>query len=900
MATSNVEFYAKLQQLQDQLHASEERRLQLERQMNSYMKSDKRLARLRASKLQAYWTKLCEDEQKSRVRNEQLLKDFNRVESHVSMLSARTDRLRELKKQYEAHIERLFPRWREQLERKRQEKLTAPKNQPPQVASHDAKTQPMDYGPHATDPRGLSYPLSNSGPTSNMLPGLHQSSPQLEHAPPAPAYPNLGPSSHSTPYSMPYSSNTGLPRQQASTVDSPDSWKMHPKQHTETVPQWMPPPQSTDVSILPHSSVGRGNPQPPSAHYQEPTHADRRQGNPDGGYESRRPMVRSASYSEEQETAPEYDNQLNAHTGRYRDDAGREASPRDQGKIRPGASPRQNHPGRRRETEEALQDEGNVTPGRRKTDSPRRTGQSPRHSTNRQQAFRDMSPERDSPPKSPPNNGNNSDIDSELSLPLSDNGDTKAKTGPSSPVPYSSTKGSPTMSPGLGATFPPDSPRSAAHDISFTPESVRTASVTPHDLPDSPPSPASPDQSERDVPLSMEGLLVLLDVIEEALPRLRGRGGLYGRGDLDPELAREIIEDANSGGSPHDEDPGVLSAVVSQELPRVTSALPTGCLLTDKLLSGRMALVDDVSVRSSLYSHSVPLWDRLVQHFTLLVRRGVMEAEDIADVFSPLLIKPGSTLVQKAAELLAIVVQGCAGNQTLADDQGSEESATSSASLPIPSSPDPPRDTLHKTPPLNLTNSTGKRAPSRDTEESEDEGDSFFDNNVPLTDTAAYQSLMRSSLQQQPAAQLSEEELEGDSDLDGIEAALSPHPTASTVRGGNLGRSLSCEDSVDHDSPRKRSGPPSPRSPLLRQASHEDSSVSSSPTQSPRSPVGYVPSAMERSTRSMGSTGTEGTATGPKRPKGFWGESDDDVDDLAISTGKQDQSGEDDDFDFYG
>ncbi|XP_078591639.1 uncharacterized protein LOC144870854 isoform X2 [Branchiostoma floridae x Branchiostoma japonicum] len=886
MATSNVEFYAKLQQLQDHLHASEERRLQLERQMNSYMKSDKRLARLRASKLQAYWTKLCEDEQKSRVRNEQLLKDFNRVESHVSTLSAKTDRLRELKKQYEAHIERLFPRWREQLERKRQDKLTAQKAQPPQAAGHDIRAQPMAYGPHTSDPRGPPYPLSNSGPTNNVPPGLHQSSPQRGHAPPVLAYPNIVPISHSTPHPMPYGNNTGLPAagRKGHAVDSPDSWTVHPQQHSETVPQWMPPPQSADIP--PHSSVGRGDPQTSAANYQEPSFGDRRQRSPDGGYDSRRPMVRSASYSEEQEVPTEYDD---AQRGRYAENASREVSPRGQ-----RTSPRGSQQERRSAREEAPQDEGDITPRRKKIGSPRRTGESPRHSADKRQAFRDMSPERDSPPKSPPNNGNDSDIDSDLSLPLSENGYTKAKT-----VPYSSTKGSPTVSPGRDTTFPPDSPRSAGRDISFTPESVRTASVTPHDLPDSPPSPASPDQSERDVPLSMEGLLVLLDIIEEALPRLRGRGGLYGGGDLDPELAREIIEDANSGGSPHDEDPGVLSAVVSRELPRVTSALPTGCLLTDKLLSGRMALVDDVSVRSSLYSHSVPLWDRLVQHFTLLVRRGVMEAEDIADVFSPLLVKPGSTLVQKAAELLAIVVQGCAGNQTLADDQGSE-SATSSASLPIPSSPDPPRGSQHKTP--AMVNTTGKRAPSRDTEESDEDGDSFFDNKVPLTDTAAYQSLMRSSLQQQPAADLSEEELEADSDLDGIEAALSPHPTSTTVRagGGNLGLNLSHDGSLDLDSPRRRSGPPSPLSPLHRQPSHDDSSVSSSPTQSPRSPAGYVPSAMEKSTRSMGSTGTEGTATGPKRPKGFWGESDDDVDDLAISTGKQDQSGEDDDFDFYG
>ena len=43
------------------------------------------------------WKKICEDEKKSQWRNEQLLKDFDRVESQMAMLNARAAKLRDMK-----------------------------------------------------------------------------------------------------------------------------------------------------------------------------------------------------------------------------------------------------------------------------------------------------------------------------------------------------------------------------------------------------------------------------------------------------------------------------------------------------------------------------------------------------------------------------------------------------------------------------------------------------------------------------------------------------------------------------------------------------------------------------------------------------------------------------------
>ena len=114
MAT-NVDFYEKLKDVQEFQHNSESKRLELEKQLNQYMQSDHRLARLKAVRLQNYWKKLCEDEKRSEWRNEQLLKDIERVENQMTSLAARTDRLKIMKRQYEEYIERVYPQWKEKV-----------------------------------------------------------------------------------------------------------------------------------------------------------------------------------------------------------------------------------------------------------------------------------------------------------------------------------------------------------------------------------------------------------------------------------------------------------------------------------------------------------------------------------------------------------------------------------------------------------------------------------------------------------------------------------------------------------------------------------------------------------------------------------------------------------------
>ena len=54
-------------------------------------------SKLKAVRLQCYWKKLCEDEERSRRRNEQLLREFDRVEAHMAVLAERTQRQQRIK-----------------------------------------------------------------------------------------------------------------------------------------------------------------------------------------------------------------------------------------------------------------------------------------------------------------------------------------------------------------------------------------------------------------------------------------------------------------------------------------------------------------------------------------------------------------------------------------------------------------------------------------------------------------------------------------------------------------------------------------------------------------------------------------------------------------------------------
>ncbi|ESO94328.1 hypothetical protein LOTGIDRAFT_232557 [Lottia gigantea] len=168
---------------------SEEERLKLENQLKTYFRSDQRLAKLKVVKLNNYWKKVCQDEQRSKERNEQLLREFERIDSHLASMGDRTEKLRALKKQYEESIERKYPNWRE---------LVLPKPNPV-TTPNQQEIRPNDVSPLQQSPehiRPVSQPPFHSTPASQTAahatatipqstPATHQSTPDAHQAMPA-------------------------------------------------------------------------------------------------------------------------------------------------------------------------------------------------------------------------------------------------------------------------------------------------------------------------------------------------------------------------------------------------------------------------------------------------------------------------------------------------------------------------------------------------------------------------------------------------------------------------------------------------------------------------------------------------------------------------------------------
>ncbi|XP_053101781.1 centrosomal protein kizuna isoform X2 [Hemicordylus capensis] len=89
--------------LQVQLRDSEAKRMELERKMLEYSKSD--TCRTKYTKLKKYLKEICERQKKSLLRNQNLLKEFDFIEAHIRKLGSSSESLQKLKAEYEQEIE---------------------------------------------------------------------------------------------------------------------------------------------------------------------------------------------------------------------------------------------------------------------------------------------------------------------------------------------------------------------------------------------------------------------------------------------------------------------------------------------------------------------------------------------------------------------------------------------------------------------------------------------------------------------------------------------------------------------------------------------------------------------------------------------------------------------------
>ncbi|XP_067388953.1 centrosomal protein kizuna isoform X2 [Emydura macquarii macquarii] len=100
---SSGDVCAVLGSLQLRLRDSETKRLELERKLFEYSKSDTYMAKMNFIKLKKYLKEICERQKNAALRNQKFLKDFNRVEAQIRTFTS-SEALQQLKVQYEREM----------------------------------------------------------------------------------------------------------------------------------------------------------------------------------------------------------------------------------------------------------------------------------------------------------------------------------------------------------------------------------------------------------------------------------------------------------------------------------------------------------------------------------------------------------------------------------------------------------------------------------------------------------------------------------------------------------------------------------------------------------------------------------------------------------------------------
>ncbi|GFR69060.1 flocculation protein FLO11-like [Elysia marginata] len=149
MASSNVPYYEKQKDLQETITNCEQRRMELEKQFRLALLADQTSSKMKATRLNAYWRKICEDERRAKQRNEMMIREFERIDAHMAEMNARTQRLALVKKQYEDYISRRYPQWNEFMHgspSQQQQEM-----QQPQTPRQQSKKQQMQQSKLAED-----------------------------------------------------------------------------------------------------------------------------------------------------------------------------------------------------------------------------------------------------------------------------------------------------------------------------------------------------------------------------------------------------------------------------------------------------------------------------------------------------------------------------------------------------------------------------------------------------------------------------------------------------------------------------------------------------------------------------------------------------------------------------
>ncbi|CAI9154078.1 unnamed protein product [Rangifer tarandus platyrhynchus] len=108
-ALPSPDYYERVAHLQQGLRDSEKKRLDLEMKLYEYHQSDAFRAKLKYIKLKKYLKEICESEKKARIRNQECLKQFERIQADIT---ASLEKVQQLKIEFETQIKKmqLFPK----------------------------------------------------------------------------------------------------------------------------------------------------------------------------------------------------------------------------------------------------------------------------------------------------------------------------------------------------------------------------------------------------------------------------------------------------------------------------------------------------------------------------------------------------------------------------------------------------------------------------------------------------------------------------------------------------------------------------------------------------------------------------------------------------------------------
>ncbi|XP_015109117.1 interleukin enhancer-binding factor 3 [Diachasma alloeum] len=166
----NQEYYKKMLELQEKLRKSEEERIRLEERFNLLEQESRIRHEACINKLRMRYIEFLEEQRSRDERNRKLLGALDRVDSSLAVMSAKTDKLYSLRKEYDASILRAH----------------ACRRQTPSVTGDSGILSQAD------DRRLQKYP-SPPFPSASLSTLLH---PRRVHSPPAPSPPHPKPLSY--------------------------------------------------------------------------------------------------------------------------------------------------------------------------------------------------------------------------------------------------------------------------------------------------------------------------------------------------------------------------------------------------------------------------------------------------------------------------------------------------------------------------------------------------------------------------------------------------------------------------------------------------------------------------------------------------------------------------------